>query len=428
MARTNFHKQDDYLQTSFQLSVPKTASDFPDNLEMSKCPSLKPPRYIVNRNHRRKNVKQCSNLEVIPETCPQGVCNNNCAQAEKRVTLKCEDNVNSVRKHAIANPYDTIKLFQRSSNDYTINQAQRSLYNDNFLNSRTLGSGEADKLAFSFAMRQPLPQNHRSIETNSELKSGILIWISHAKHTNGVRDDGNKNAIYNNAENIGSNLNNPSLRIPVMLKIYRYGSGNFALMTPSRSNQGQTQPLYIRLKNSHVTMLDTTYSPLSSKTSSSPCCFLLTLGVQDGKSFKFEASSKAVAEKWVHTLNISAATRSRYIMPIATTSEDSNNTWHSSTKVHINENDKNINNYNNDNRKIQHDSIMADTSNLLSSSSKAKTPETNQHRPIQPSQTRPNFFTGLSNHSPNYEFQRESRMPTLSESSDETEEAWSEED
>ena len=429
----------------FQQSV----SDVRDTLQLGECSALKSSGHTLKRNCR-KNIRQCNYLEIIPETCTTSLreidTNNNSVQTDNSINLnyEFEEDINSKSDQAESSTTSlsgNIELSQRTSNRNSLYQAQTNQFNDILSYSRPLRSDEENASVSSLppdkslASKRSVEQNRKSLQTTSELKSGVLVWIS---PMNGVRNKSNKISVMNkNINSIDSNVSKrTSLRIPIMLKVYRGSSGSFALMTPSRSYQGQAQPLYLRLKNTHVTMIDTASLPILSR-SSGPCCFLLTLCGQEGKSFKFEASSITAAEEWVHVLNgntnIAAKIGNMSISMANTTllrglkTEDGNNTWYSTTSDHINLNDDN-NGKKTSNDLVINVSIIADTFSPLSAPTRTNKNVTDQHRLLQISQTRPYFVAASNHHLPLSGFQRERQMPTLSESSDENEEDLSEED
>ena len=289
------------------------------------------------------------------------------------------------------------------------------------------------------ACSEPSLQNHSwSERSRPELKSGVLVWISHGDHPKNLMCNGCKNNIVNNnyLDSIKPSVSSTvtPCRITVMMKAYSSSSGSYALMTPSRSPHRQAQqPLYLRLKNCHVTISDRMSQPMPESPSNRPCCFILTLNDRDGRSFKFEASTERAAREWVQAMRGDAFTTSPKLKTAnARTSSVSTrlaaehviNTCASADNCIFLNNDD-------DNKKNNNVSMVISTdaqgisSHLFITDKRMK----NQRRPVFTFQTKQPVMVAPSHNSFSLTAsQRDMRMPTVSESSDENEEDLSEED
>ncbi|GFR90652.1 hypothetical protein ElyMa_004309600 [Elysia marginata] len=439
MERTLFNLE---LGCSLNASSPhleEPVSEFTDIVHLDKhaFPRARGPS---SKRVYGKNINQRKYLEIIPEASTNGVTNldnvseSDDVQSEKSVKLNVGDDLSRKRKPIKTNAADLSdgrEIFQRYRNLNCLQQAEKKPLNDAVVYSEAFRSNEAFAPMSTMALKNSF--NVNSMRNNSEIKSGVLVWISHGNFTNSTRNSRHKSNLVND-NCTSSNSSNAACRIPVMVKVYQSSSGHFALMSPSRSHQGRTQPYYLRLRNSQVNILD----KANNSPNDTPCCFLLTLSDRVGKSFKFEANSKTSAEAWVRVFSVGTlstlplaetvktALVTTAMLPALSEKEDITNTERGNLKLDNNNNNSKKDSY--DNCSVIESSGLANSSSSFTMSKTFERVNINHFRSLQESQAKPCFLASENRHFNFSAFQKERRMPTLSESSDETEDDLSEED
>lgn len=389
-----------------------------DNLNVDK---LNLNRLMEPKSKRicRKSIDRSNHLEIIPEGNTNNVTNlNNVNEANDVYTYE------GVNNNTEGDNYLRKKPTKLNKSGLTGNRGTFHLHKnlnsawqtERKLSLRHLRSEDASAVvslmpAFRRMTFGKCLEQNRSFRNNSELKSGALVWISHGDLSSVSRTNRNESNTLTNNSNY-HDLNKVPSRIPVTVKVYQSTSGCFALMTPSRCQRDMAQPIYLGLRRSRVTIENCADSQ-SVSSSGTPCYLILTLSGRGGKNFKFEASSKASAEEWAQVLSSETIERAKpsmctRVVPLTQTKPG----------ITVTDNNNNID--------LEMDVSRSTTSSSFTTTKVSQ--ERNRIRLSRVNQTQPCFSTATKRPFNMSRIRKDGRMPTLSESSDENDEDFSERD